>query len=94
MNWSTIEWQNGFLKILDQTLLPAEVKYIVTDKYETVAEAIRRLQVRGAPAIGIAAAFGVVLGARQFRQDPDFSGKVSRVIKDLAGTRPTAVNLF
>jgi methylthioribose-1-phosphate isomerase len=94
MNWSTIEWQNGFLKLLDQTLLPAEVKYITTNKYETVAEAIRRLQVRGAPAIGVAAAFGVVLGACQVRQEPDFCEQVERIISEMAATRPTAVNLF
>ncbi|HBE76258.1 MAG TPA: S-methyl-5-thioribose-1-phosphate isomerase [Firmicutes bacterium] len=94
MNWNTIEWRNGVLIILDQTLLPGETKYINAERYETVAEAIRRLQVRGAPAIGIAAAFGVVLGARQFRHEPDFCGQVNRVIQKLAETRPTAVNLF
>ncbi len=94
MNWNTLEWQNGFLKILDQTLLPSKVEYITTDRYETVAETIRRLQVRGAPAIGIAAAFGVVLGAGQVRQNSDFREQVAYVIKELAATRPTAVNLF
>ena len=94
MNWSTIEWKNGFLIMLDQTLLPTETKYITTDKYEVVAEAIKRLQVRGAPAIGIAAAFGVVLGASQFKQDHHFIEQVNQVIAELAKTRPTAVNLF
>ena len=94
MKWNTLEWQNGFLKILDQTLLPAEVKYITADRYETVVEAIRRLQVRGAPAIGVAAAFGVVLGANQFRRSLNFEDRVKQVIHELAATRPTAVNLF
>jgi methylthioribose-1-phosphate isomerase len=94
MNWSTIKWHDGLLTMIDQTLLPTETKYITTDKYEVVAEAIKRLQVRGAPAIGIAAAFGVVLGARQFQQDPNFIVQLNQVIAELAKTRPTAVNLF
>ena len=94
MNWRTIEWQNNLLTMIDQTLLPTETKYIITNKYEVVAEAIKRLQVRGAPAIGIAAAFGVVLGAIQSRTDVHFIEQVNRVITELAKTRPTAVNLF
>jgi methylthioribose-1-phosphate isomerase len=94
MNWRTIEWQDGLLTIIDQTLLPTETKYIITDRYEVVAEAIKRLQVRGAPAIGIAAAFGVVLGAIQFQADVHFIEQVNHVIAELAKTRPTAVNLF
>jgi len=94
MNWSTIKWHDGLLTMIDQTLLPTETKYITTYKYEVVAEAIKRLQVRGAPAIGIAAAFGVVLGARQFQQDPNFIVQLNQVIAELAKTRPTAVNLF
>ncbi len=94
MNWRTIEWKNGQLTLIDQTLLPEETKYIITNQYEVVAEAIRRLQVRGAPAIGIAAAFGVVLGAKQFLSAPDFRDSINRVIDELAKTRPTAVNLF
>ncbi len=94
MAWRTIDWQNGQLTLLDQTLLPNQTEYITTDDYRVVADAIRRLKVRGAPAIGIAAAYGVVLGALEFQADPNFGEAVSRVIDELAATRPTAVNLF
>ena len=94
MNWRTMEWQGDALTLLDQTLLPEKTEYITTGDYQVVAEAIRRLQVRGAPAIGIAAAYGVVLGAKGLNQTADFSQRLAAIIKEFAGTRPTAVNLF
>jgi methylthioribose-1-phosphate isomerase len=81
-----VEWRGGVLRILDQTLLPGEVRYIETTDCRDVADAIRRLSVRGAPLIGIAAAYGIALAAR--------SGKDVRGASELLlSTRPTAVNL-
>ena len=62
MGLDTIRWHENKLTIIDQTLLPAELKYIVLDTAESVWEAIRALRVRGAPAIGVTAAYGVVIG--------------------------------
>ncbi|TCL64292.1 methylthioribose-1-phosphate isomerase [Hydrogenispora ethanolica] len=92
--WRTFAWQDGRLTFLDQTLLPGETRYITTQDYRVVADAIRRLKVRGAPAIGIAAAYGVVLGAKELAGAAQFGEKVRQVISELAETRPTAVNLF
>lgn len=92
----SIIWGNGKLKLLDQTRLPTETVYLECTNYRQVAAAIQRLQVRGAPAIGIAAAYGLVLGAGE-HQDKNFSGfanNIKEVARELASTRPTAVNLF
>lgn len=94
MAWKTLEYQNGKVTLIDQTLLPGEVKYLTTSDYRVIAEAIRKLRVRGAPAIGIAAAFGVVLGALEYQEASDLRGEIKKIIAELAGTRPTAVNLF
>ena len=90
-----VEWAGGRIRILDQTRLPEEILYLGIDRVEDLAEAVRRLRVRGAPAIGIAAAFGVALAAHADKGEA--SGFVSRIraaVSMLAGTRPTAVNLF
>jgi methylthioribose-1-phosphate isomerase len=81
--FSPMRWEGGFLKLLDQTLLPAEEVWLDCREPEQVADAIRRLAVRGAPAIGVAAAYGLVLGAGRFEE-------VSALLRS---TRPTAVNL-
>lgn len=85
-----IEWhgdgRGGFLRLLDQTLLPNEERYIDCRDVESVWGAIRRLSVRGAPAIGIAAAYGCVIGAQ--------AGRFDHAAEYLATSRPTAVNLF
>lgn len=94
MAWKTIEYQDGKVTLIDQTLLPGEIKYLTTSDYRVIAEAIRKLRVRGAPAIGIAAAFGVVLGALEYKEVPDLPGVIAKIIDEFAGTRPTAVNLF
>jgi methylthioribose-1-phosphate isomerase len=94
MAWRALEWREGRLTFIDQTLLPNETRYVTTDDYRVVADAIRKLKIRGAPAIGVAAAFGVVLGAIEFENAPDLPEQVKRVIAELAATRPTAVNLF
>jgi methylthioribose-1-phosphate isomerase len=81
-----VEWCGDRLRILDQTLLPGKVRYREALDAATVAEAIRRLAVRGAPLIGIAAAYGLALEARR-------GGDVQRAGELLAATRPTAMNL-
>ena len=73
----TIKWVNGRVRIIDQTKLPGKFEYIHCKKVETLWEAIRRLSVRGAPAIGVAAAFGVLLGIKTFK------GNVSKTLDNL-----------
>lgn len=84
------------LLILDQTRLPGEVKMLALTDLESVWQAIRQLQVRGAPAIGVAAAIGLYLAARQIRADryADFLTAFTKAKDYLATARPTAVNLF
>jgi len=82
----TLYWKDNLLYLLDQNLLPHEVEYLVCGTYQDVIEAIKTMVVRGAPAIGVASAFGMAL-ADQAGEDMD---KVAKEIKD---TRPTAVNL-
>lgn len=86
---SPLEWSGGALRLLDQRLLPVEEVWREYRDYRGVAEAIREMVVRGAPAIGCTAAYGVVLGARQAG-----GGALDEVYATLAATRPTAVNLF
>lgn len=96
LKFKTLEWAGDHLRILDQTRLPEEVVYLDCDSLDEVATAIRDLKVRGAPAIGIAAAFGVVVGMRNqsFQSRKEYEDRLNQVISTLAGTRPTAVNLF
>ncbi len=95
----TIEWvgnSNGAARIIDQTLLPNEYKHLDIADVETMWEAIKVLRVRGAPAIGIAAAFGLYLAVRNSAA-PDFAAfeaEVSEAARYLGTARPTAVNLF
>ena len=94
-----VEWRgraDGSLLLLDQTLLPGEVQVIECQSAEQVCEAIRSLRVRGAPAIGVAAAYGVVLGVRDAvgGSREQFDERLKEVIEQLASSRPTAVNLF
>ena len=93
--FQTIAWCDDHLRILDQTRLPAEEVYIEARDVDTVADAIRRLAVRGAPAIGIAAAMGLALAARGI-DVPDgaaFLEGLQPAYDLLRSTRPTAVNL-
>lgn len=99
MQYRTLHWTGdatGSLRMIDQTLLPGEFREIECWTAEGVWEAIKMLRIRGAPAIGVAAAYGVVIGTRDFRDAPrpEFNRKLSEVVKYLAGSRPTAVNLF
>ncbi|MBI2958229.1 MAG: S-methyl-5-thioribose-1-phosphate isomerase [Chloroflexi bacterium] len=90
-----IEWLGDRVRILDQTLLPGRIEYIDTGDYRVVADAIRRLCVRGAPAIGVAGAYGAALGALALKNgDSDtFLKEFNSILGFLASTRPTAVNL-
>ncbi len=83
----TIEWTDAGVVMIDQTRLPREQVFVTCKSYVEVAVAIRSMVIRGAPAIGVAAAMGVALGVQE---DADFD----RVCETLASTRPTAVNLF
>ena len=91
-----VRWEHDRLVLLDQRLLPGQELERVYGRWEDVADAIRTLAVRGAPAIGVAAAFGVVLAARASTATTGAGllADLSVAIKGLAGTRPTAVNLF
>lgn len=92
----TVEWKNGEVRLLDQSQLPGAVEFLDCRDYQTVADAIRTLKVRGAPAIGVTAAMGVALGAQAINTAdyPTFSQAVLKICDELAATRPTAVNLF
>ncbi|HEV8456972.1 MAG TPA: S-methyl-5-thioribose-1-phosphate isomerase [Methylomirabilota bacterium] len=91
-----VRWRGDRLVLLDQTRLPAQAVERAYDSWQTVAEAIRGLVVRGAPAIGVAAAFAVALAARASgaKDFPGLLADLEEAIKGLAATRPTAVNLF
>jgi len=90
-----MRWENGEFYLLDQTKLPGQSEYICCRDYITVAEAIKRLSVRGAPAIGAAAAYGLVLGAMGLKgeEEQNFLAGVEEIARHLSATRPTAVNL-
>jgi len=89
-------WENGCLKLIDQTKLPLEKIYIECKDHHSVADAIREMRVRGAPAIGAAAAYGMVLGARNLdaRDKEEWFKGLEEIAEILKQTRPTAVNLF
>jgi methylthioribose-1-phosphate isomerase len=92
----TLEWTNDGVRFIDQTKLPTEETYVTCTTYEQVAEAIRSMIVRGAPAIGVAAAMGVALGVRdsQAANHAGLKRDFDQICDVLAATRPTAVNLF
>ncbi len=91
--FSPIAWRDGTLWLLEQTLLPAEETWIECSTPEIVADAIYRLAVRGAPAIGVSAAYGLVVGLKSVERDEDLDARFDQVYDLLMGTRPTAVNL-
>jgi len=88
----TIEWRNGAVVMIDQRLLPTQEVYRVCRDYREVARGIKTMVIRGAPAIGVAAAMGIALGMLRSRGNPRQS--FDRICKTFAATRPTAVNLF
>lgn len=91
-----IRWQGNSLALLDQTRLPVEEVWNTYTDYRKVADAIRRLVVRGAPAIGVAAAYALCLAAMEYKgQNPEeFQKSMAAASAELAASRPTAVNLF
>jgi methylthioribose-1-phosphate isomerase len=92
----TVEWKDGIVRMLDQTKLPLETVYKDCKDYQTVARGIKELWVRGAPAIGVSAAMGLALGARQIAANSfdEFWPRFEEICAHMAATRPTAVNLF
>ncbi|MDX6501381.1 MAG: methylthioribose-phosphate isomerase [Blastocatellia bacterium] len=92
----TVEWTNEGVRMLDQRLLPTEEKYLMLRSYEEVADAIKKMIVRGAPAIGVSAAMGLALGASQSvgTSVADLEYDFKFMCKVMEATRPTAVNLF
>jgi methylthioribose-1-phosphate isomerase len=92
----TLTWTPEGVRFLDQTKLPLEETYVLASTYEDVAEIIVTMVVRGAPAIGVSAAYGVALGAlgSKARTSDEFAEEFEKICARLAGTRPTAVNLF
>ncbi|GAA5197216.1 S-methyl-5-thioribose-1-phosphate isomerase [Rugosimonospora acidiphila] len=86
----TIDWAGGAVEIIDQTALPEELRVLRLSTVEEMVEAIRRLAVRGAPALGVAGALGVALAARQHSGDPD---RRAAAVETVRTARPTAVNL-
>ncbi|MBT9160178.1 MAG: Methylthioribose-1-phosphate isomerase [Dehalococcoidia bacterium] len=96
MQVKPIEWRDTMIRVLDQTRLPSEVIFLDVADYVEMAAAIREMRIRGAPAIGVAAAYGLALGAQaiEARTKEEFLVKLGTVSRELASTRPTAVNLF
>jgi len=92
-NYFSIKFENDNFIFLDQTKLPFTETYVETDDYERIAEAIERLEVRGAPQIGIAAAYAVALSIKNVPQELNLEN-FNKAYQRLARTRPTAVNLF
>jgi methylthioribose-1-phosphate isomerase len=92
----TLEWTDAGVRFIDQTKLPTEEIYVTSRTYQEVADAIKTMIVRGAPAIGVAAAMGVALGARDSKATDiaSFKKEFEHICDVLAATRPTAVNLF
>src|SRR3954464_10357216 len=92
----TIEWTGSAARLLDQTKLPAETIYVDITDEKQMWDAIKRLVIRGAPAIGVAAAFGVYLGVRHCDAESlaEVDKRLDEVCASLAPSRPTAVNLF
>jgi methylthioribose-1-phosphate isomerase len=92
----TMEWLDGKLRILDQSKLPWEQIVVDLDNYRDVVLAIKEMKVRGAPAIGVAAAYGIALGASDVKtaDKDEFLAQLNQVMQAFATSRPTAVNLF
>src|SRR5580692_9429343 len=93
---ATLSWTPEGVRFIDQTKLPLEESYVLATSYEQVAEVIVTMVVRGAPAIGVSAAYGIALGAQQTEATTadEFEPEFEKMCARLAGTRPTAVNLF
>src|SRR5207302_1859211 len=92
----TLEWTDSGVRFIDQTKLPTEDEYARCKTYEQVADAIRNMVVRGAPAIGVAAAMGIALGVKTYKAETvgGWKPEFDRICEVMGHTRPTAVNLF
>src|SRR5579862_5888871 len=92
----TLEWTDKGVRFIDQTKLPTEETYVTCKTYEQVADAIRNMVVRGAPAIGVAAAMGIALGMKNSKAETggDLKREFDQICDVIGKTRPTAVNLF
>lgn len=96
MKFKTIEWKGNSVRILDQRRLPGAVRYLDCKDASSVVKAIRQMAIRGAPAIGVAAAMGIALAGQKIRthRPETFRQELERVCNEMSQTRPTAVNLF
>ena len=96
MDIRTIEWKNNKIKIIDQTRLPVKLEYIYIDNLKALWQAIKRMKIRGAPALGAAAGLGAYLGIRDYKakDSSQFARRLDAVTKYIASSRPTARNLF
>jgi len=96
IGYQPIEWLGNKVKLLDQTRLPREEVYLELGDYQEVAAAIKEMRIRGAPAIGVAAAYGIALGALKIAaaSRDEFLLRLKDIMQTLAATRPTARNLF
>jgi len=92
----TLEWTENGVRFIDQTKLPTEETYVTCKTHEQVADVIRTMVVRGAPAIGVAAAMGIALGVKNSKAESvgELKRELDRICDTLGQTRPTAVNLF
>jgi methylthioribose-1-phosphate isomerase len=92
----TLEWTESGVRFIDQTKLPTEETYVTCKTYTQVADAIRNMVVRGAPAIGVAAAMGIALGVKNSKAESggDLKREFDQICEVIGKTRPTAVNLF
>jgi methylthioribose-1-phosphate isomerase len=92
----TLEWTDQGVRFIDQTKLPTEEAYVVCTTQEQVADVIRNMVVRGAPAIGVAAAMGIALGVKNSKAETvaDLKRDLDQICDNMGSTRPTAVNLF
>ncbi|HEX6879550.1 MAG TPA: S-methyl-5-thioribose-1-phosphate isomerase, partial [Terriglobales bacterium] len=93
---NTLEWTDAGVRFIDQTKLPTDEVFVTCTTYQEVADAIRTMIVRGAPAIGVAAAMGIALGAKSIKADnvAELRNQFGHICRLMGETRPTAVNLF
>jgi len=92
----TMRWNNECLEMIDQRVLPERFEYIAYSSAEEVAKGIKEMVVRGAPAIGVAAAYGIALEALRLKDlsTESFHASMNKAFTELAASRPTSVNLF
>ncbi|MBS3810609.1 MAG: S-methyl-5-thioribose-1-phosphate isomerase [Halanaerobiales bacterium] len=95
MKHKTLIFQDNVLKLIDQRILPLEIKYYEASNYQEVCQAIKKMVVRGAPAIGATGAFGYYLAVKELieKDEVDFSNEIKQAKSEILATRPTAVNL-